>query len=909
MAFRDGMTDLMPGAVDLRDVTDTTALSPLDTLALRRNLDAERRDGFQPPDKFVTVALYARFSTNKQKEMSIERQVKIVTAYMRKIGYTIYVLYADPARSARSMLNRESLQRLLKDCRSGRIKVIMVEDFDRWSRETYDAVEVCEELNELGVQFHSAGDAKALNKKEVIEAALKAEADRDRRTLIMGMGRFQHASQGGAHSGEFFGYRYGEQPGYLVPDPDEANTVVTVFEMAAAGISLREIGKHMKARGVAGPTKDCKWTKSTVSNILTRLSYTGRWYYPWTLNRFDRKENKTKATPRHPSEMTREHFEDLRIVSDELYYSVNSRRRTLGKRKEQQSHFLCGKATCDCPRAEGQLFTFGTKQLHCRVWSDGDHCPARRHSVMLATVERAVLGAVCEKLRSFIGEEDFAAAVDRSLREAAARRRVVRGEVEQKIADKYAQLRRMLKDEIRSAYPTDLLSEERDLLQREFADLQNELASLTELPEANGVDEKLRTLSATLDHLVERVPFRARTAAEAKVSTALARLIQRVVVMREGRPTGTMRLAIHLDFLAFLHEDGVPRSGGDGMHLVHVDVEQPMGRHARLRIDAERLHSTGKHRIDDERWALVADHLPDVTSHRKDSRDISTRALVDSLLLRLRTGLPLLSAAFGDTVAEQRALSRFVYAAGDQILLDVLRDADPDFVASLDMRPVEAARVRWKIGDKDRQRRRVAAGRLRALESKDALTDEHWAASEPLLHPCVELSYKGNPGLPGRLLLEAVILALRTGLAWRRMPDRFGGDPLLINSVRRLVRSGSWDRLLELWSLRFPELLDGLDVGRLAKMLRGSDQWRGPSPKRSRYAAGGAVVPAARPARHRNTSTAATGRRPGAPSLGWIRQQGFPGNPEIDVLSGLGEQTTTQDCPDRPYLRGEGPRS
>lgn len=851
MAQGDVTTDLMPGAVDLREWVDTTTLSPMDHLALRRNQNVERRDGFAPPDKLVTVALYARYSSNKQKEMSIERQIKVVTAYMRMRGYAIYVLYADPARSARSMRDREGLQRLLEDCRSGKIKVIMVEDFDRWSRETYDAVEVCEELNELGIEFHSAGDFKALNKREVIEAAVKAEADKDRRTLIMGMGRFQHASQGGAHSGEFFGYRYGEERGFLVPHPEEAKTIVSVFEMAAAGISFRNIGRIMKRRGVAGPTAGCRWTKSTVVNILGQLAYTGRVYYPFTFNIFDRRTGKTTEKRRHPSEMTRRQFENLRIVSDELFSAVNEKRLPRGKNKFEHSHFLAGKATCDCTGVEGQRFALGGRQMTCNIWSDGDGCPGRRRSVMQATVERAVLSAVCDRLRSFVGEEDFAAAVDRSLREAAAGRRVARADVERKIADTRAQLRRMLVDDIRSSYPLDLLSEERDRLQRELADLQAQLAALAELPEIEGAEDRLRTLSATLDHLVERVPFRAVTAAEATVSAALARLVQRVVVMREGQRAGTMRLAIHLDFLSFLHEEG-GSSVGDGLLVIHVDVEQPLGRHDRLRNEAERLLTTGSYWIDDARWELVADRLPDVTSHREDSRHISTRALVDALMLRLMTGLPLLSTAFGDPPEMRRALTRFVYAAGDQILVDALREADPHFVARLDLGPVEAARARWKLGDQDWRRRRGPAARFHALDGRNALTDEQWEASKPLLHPSIELSLKGTPGVPGRLLLEAVILALRTGLSWRKMPHRFGGERLLTNSVRRLVRSGSWDRLLELWTMRFPELVDGLDVERLAKMLRGSAQWRGPSPKRPRYARNGGVAPAARHPRRRD---------------------------------------------------------
>jgi transposase len=263
--------------------------------------------------------------------------------------------------------------------------------------------------------------------------------------------------------------------------------------------------------------------------------------------------------------------------------------------------------------------------------------------------------------------------------------------------------------------------------------------------------------------------------------------------------------------------------------------------------------ASGGYRIDDARWALVAKHLPDVTGHRNDSRHIPTRALVDALLLRLRTGLPLLSAAFGDAPEMRRALSRFVYAAGDQILIDLLREADPSFVAGLDLGPVEAARARWKVGGDDWRKRRGPAARFHALDGQDALTDEQWLASKPLLHSSIEISFKGTPGIPGRMLLEAVILALRTGLSWRRMPERFGDERNLTNSVRRLVRSGSWDRLLELWALRFPELLDGLDVGRLANMLRGSAEWRGPSPRRSRYARNGGVAPAIHRARRRKS--------------------------------------------------------
>ncbi len=834
---------LLPGAVDLRNRDETRVLSPLDQMALRANLDVERQDKFAAPDKLIVVALYARYSSGKQKQQSIDRQISIVTAYMLSLGYAIYVLYADPARSARTTKNRESLQRLLADCRAGKIVIIMVEDFDRWSRETYDAVELCEELMRLGVEFHSAGDRKVLSKKEVIEAALKAEADRDRRNLILSMGRFQHAAAGGAHSGEFFGYRYGEERGFLVVYGPEAEIILLVFQMAATGVSYRKIGIAMKARGAPGPSEDCKWTKTTVANMLGQIAYTGRWFYPFTRTVYDRKSNTQKQVLRHPSEMSKAHFENLRIVPDELFYAVNSRRRPRGSTPRTFPHFLAGKASCDCGEP-GQRFVMSPRQMTCNRYQEGDGCRARTHSIITSHVERAVLDAIGAKLRSFVDEEDFAVAVDRSLRETAARRRSARADAMREIENVHAEFMRLLDEDIRGGYPPKILSEKRALLDAQLKEAEGKLDALVELPEVLGADERLRALSDTLDHIMTRLPFRATTAGESEFSLALARLVRRVVVRRAQQPKGTLNLRIELDFFAFLHDDDRAAPSCLESDVVEVAIEHSMGRHARLGDAAAALKSTGEHRIDDRRWELVADRLPDVTSRRADSRHLSTRDVVDALLLRLRTGLPVLSSACGDSIEMERAITRFIYAAGDQILLDALQGSDPGFVESLDLRPVVSARSRWKVGAEDWRERRGGAARLHALDGQTALDDAQWAASAPLLHPSVELSYKNTRGLPARLLLEAVILALRTGMSWRRLPQRFGDGRVVENAMRRLVSSGSWDRLVAMWRESFPALVDGLDVDRLAKRKRGSAEWRGSTPKRSRYARHGGVAPA-----------------------------------------------------------------
>ena len=835
----------IPGAVDLRKLDRTQVLSPLEEMALRRNMTVTRRGMVAEPDKLVPIGLYARYSTGKQKQKSIDRQISIVAAYMLSLGYAVYILYSDPAKSARSM-HREALQRLLADCRAGRIKIIMVEDFDRWSREIFDAVQLCEELIDLGVEFHSAGDRKALSKKEAIEAALKAESDRERRNLILTMGRFQHAAAGGAHSGEFFGYRYGPDKGFLVPYKPEADVIVAIFEMARAGVSYRKIGQAMKARGAPGPTPGCRWTHATVGNLLRQIAYTGRIWYPFTKTIYNRKDNTTTKVLRHPSEMTRKHFEEMRIVPDEIFFEINARRRSLDAGPHGPPYFLEGKVSCDCPGVGRQRFNVSSRQLVCGRHALSEPCPGRSHSVMTVPVERAVLAAIGDKVRSVVDGHDFARAVDRSLQEAAARRRSERTEVEATIAALSAEMMRLLDQELNDEFPADILAERARTLEAERASARAKLSSLPELPEAMGAEERLRALADALAALsLGRRPFRPGTAGEASLSSALARLVAQVGIVRAGLPTGVMRLNIALDFAAFLHEDAQNRPTALGAQVVEVEVIQFMGRHARFAQAADEVRARGLHRIDDGRWAMVADSLPDVTSRHREAGHISTRDVVDALLLRLLTGMPILSTAAGDPYAVTRALHRFAYAMGDRILLDTLGAKDPDFVERLDLRPLHAFRKTYGLEVEDWRKCRGAAARLMALGDRPALNDAQWAACRPLIHPNVEDPLgRGTPGLPARLVVEGLILALRSGQPWYKLPARFGDGRTFDNAVRRLVAGGSWDRLVEMWTVRHPELVDGLDLDRLAKLRRGSAQWRGPTPKRSRYARNGGLAPA-----------------------------------------------------------------
>lgn len=78
------------------------------------------------------------------------------------------------------------------------------------------------------------------------------------------------------------------------------------------------------------------------------------------------------------------------------------------------------------------------------------------------------------------------------------------------------------------------------------------------------------------------------------------------------------------------------------------------------------------------------------------------------------------------------------------------------------------------------------------------LSDDLWAAMEPLVHQAK--AHKGGqpPVLPERLFFEAVLYLGRTGIPLRDLPGEFGAWDAVYNRLRRWVFSGAMERLFQL---------------------------------------------------------------------------------------------------------------
>ena len=77
------------------------------------------------------------------------------------------------------------------------------------------------------------------------------------------------------------------------------------------------------------------------------------------------------------------------------------------------------------------------------------------------------------------------------------------------------------------------------------------------------------------------------------------------------------------------------------------------------------------------------------------------------------------------------------------------------------------------------------------------ITDELWAAMEPLVRQAKRHRGGQPPVLPDRMFFEALLYLARTGVPWRDLPAEFGRWDAVYNRFRRWVRSGGLKALFE----------------------------------------------------------------------------------------------------------------
>ncbi len=101
------------------------------------------------------AAIYARFSTELQRDRSIDDQVALCRTHAERLGISVVATYHDSARSGASVLGRDGLMQMMEHAREKRFDVLIVEALDRLSRDMEDLAGIHKRLTFLGIEIQA----------------------------------------------------------------------------------------------------------------------------------------------------------------------------------------------------------------------------------------------------------------------------------------------------------------------------------------------------------------------------------------------------------------------------------------------------------------------------------------------------------------------------------------------------------------------------------------------------------------------------------------------------------------------------------------------------------------------------------------------------------------------------------
>lgn len=336
----------------------------------------------------MNAVIYARYSSDNQREESIEGQLRECMEYCKKNGMVVVKEYIDRAFSAKTD-HRPDFQRMIKDSAKGLFDVVVVWKLDRFARNRYDSAHYKAALKKNGVRVVSAKENIADGPEGIIlESMLEGMAEYYSAELSEKVirGHTENALKCKYNGGTpTFGFQIDADKHYQ-PDPITAPVVLDIFKMYDTGSTMKEIVDHLNGLGVTtvrGKPADMNF----ISGILHNRRYIGEYRYrdivvpdgipalvPTDL--FERVQSKMQKNKKAPA---RHKAEDDYLLTTKLF---------CGSCKAM----MVGE--CGTSSSKGQVYHY----YRCVNSKRKKTCNAKHKSVRKEPLERAVVSSVMRNI-------------------------------------------------------------------------------------------------------------------------------------------------------------------------------------------------------------------------------------------------------------------------------------------------------------------------------------------------------------------------------------------------------------------------------------------------------------------------------------------------------------------------------
>ena len=229
----------------------------------------------------VDVALYLRFSSERQKEQSIEGQLRDCIAYCKRKSFRIVAIYVDRATTARKDVEkRVHFQEMISDSAHHLWNFVVVWKLDRFARNREDSAVFKMRLRKNGVRVKSATETISDNPEGIIlESVLEGIAEYYSADLSQKITRGLRESAMKGHSvGGHVPLGYKIEDHRLVINPETAHIVQEAFQLYANGESVAEICRIFNSKGYR-TAKNSEFNRSSFKSIFKNVRYIGTYIY------------------------------------------------------------------------------------------------------------------------------------------------------------------------------------------------------------------------------------------------------------------------------------------------------------------------------------------------------------------------------------------------------------------------------------------------------------------------------------------------------------------------------------------------------------------------------------------------------------------------------------------------------
>ncbi len=359
------------------------------------------------------VAIYARYSSDRQSHTSAEDQVRDCRARAQREGWDVVDVYSDLAISGASN-RRPGMTAMLADAAAGSFDIVLAEALDRIARNQADIATIYQRLVFADVRIETLSEGLVSELHIGLKGTMGALFLKDLGEKIR-RGQRGSVARGRIPGGLCYGYdvvkelnEKGElEPGRRCINPVQADVVRRIITEYIAGRSPKLIARDLNHEGIPS-ARGGEWranaivgNKARLIGILHNPIYVGRLAYNRVRMLTDPESRKRVSRTNDASDMQFADLPELRIVSDELWAAAQEARDRRAARplpdRRRPKHLLSGLVRCGV--CGGGFHNEGRARFGCSRHREAGTCDNDRR-IEAAELQRRVIAGLEEQLLS-----------------------------------------------------------------------------------------------------------------------------------------------------------------------------------------------------------------------------------------------------------------------------------------------------------------------------------------------------------------------------------------------------------------------------------------------------------------------------------------------------------------------------